>query len=138
MNIHPVMPSYSTTPLPVTPAVQSSPSSSSSIDSASDSSSSLGSADISTEQFISILSAELQAQDPTQPVDPTTFLSQLAQFNSLDELTAIRQDIESGATLGSSQYSSNGSASAPSGTFVSPTARPPANAVALNVNSNQN
>lgn len=47
-----------------------------------------------TQEFISILSAELQSQDPTQPIDPTTFVTQLAQFSSLDELINIRQDIE--------------------------------------------
>ncbi|HUA01638.1 MAG TPA: flagellar hook capping FlgD N-terminal domain-containing protein [Candidatus Aquilonibacter sp.] len=47
-----------------------------------------------TSEFISILSAELQSQDPTQPLDPTTFVTQLAQFSSLDELINLRSDFE--------------------------------------------
>lgn len=60
--------------------------------SASSTASSTAQAD--TQEFITILSAELQSQDPTQPLDPTTFVTQLAQFSSLDELINIRQDIE--------------------------------------------
>ncbi|HEX4074092.1 MAG TPA: flagellar hook capping FlgD N-terminal domain-containing protein [Candidatus Acidoferrales bacterium] len=62
--------------------------------SSSSSSTASATAQSDTSEFISILSAELQSQDPTQPIDPTTFVTQLAQFNSLDELINIRQDIE--------------------------------------------
>lgn len=67
--------------------------------------------DVDTETFISILSAELQAQDPTNPLQPSDFVTQLAQFNSLDELIHIRQDIENGASLTSSSSSSNAGSS---------------------------
>ncbi|HTW23254.1 MAG TPA: flagellar hook capping FlgD N-terminal domain-containing protein [Candidatus Baltobacteraceae bacterium] len=66
----------------------------SSTNSSSSSSSADSVAQTDTAEFISILSAELQSQDPTQPLDPTTFVTQLAQFSSLDELVNIRQDIE--------------------------------------------
>jgi flagellar basal-body rod modification protein FlgD len=62
--------------------------------SSSSTSSSQNAAQTDTQEFISILSAELQSQDPTQPLDPTTFVTQLAQFSSLDELINIRSDIE--------------------------------------------
>ncbi|MGA9938498.1 MAG: flagellar hook capping FlgD N-terminal domain-containing protein [Candidatus Acidiferrales bacterium] len=62
--------------------------------SSSSSSTAASTAQTDTQEFISILSAELQSQDPTQPLDPTTFVTQLAQFSSLDELINIRQDIE--------------------------------------------
>lgn len=70
----------------------SSTSSSGSTSSSSSTASSTAQAD--TQEFITILSAELQSQDPTQPLDPTTFVTQLAQFSSLDELINIRQDID--------------------------------------------
>jgi flagellar basal-body rod modification protein FlgD len=75
----------------------SSTSSSSSSSSAAATASSTAQSD--TAEFISILSAELQSQDPTQPLDPTTFVTQLAQFSSLDELVNIRQDIETASGI---------------------------------------
>jgi len=41
-------------------------------------------------EFVRILAAELQAQDPTSPMDPTQFIGQQVQFNMLDQLTQIR------------------------------------------------
>jgi flagellar basal-body rod modification protein FlgD len=69
------------------------------VDSSGSTSSNASTAQSDTQAFISILSAELQSQDPTQPLDPTTFVTQLAQFNSLDELINIRQDIETAAGI---------------------------------------
>jgi len=76
------------------PAAQDATSGTPGTNSSSGTSSSPSTAQSDTQEFISILSAELQSQDPTQPLDPTTFVTQLAQFNSLDELINIRQDIE--------------------------------------------
>ncbi len=44
--------------------------------------------------FLQLLVAQIKNQDPTQPMDSTAFLSQLAQFSSLEQLVGIRQDIE--------------------------------------------
>jgi flagellar basal-body rod modification protein FlgD len=44
--------------------------------------------------FMTLLVAQLKNQDPLQPQDGTAFIAQLAQFNSLDQLMAIRQSIE--------------------------------------------
>ncbi|MGH9407258.1 MAG: flagellar hook capping FlgD N-terminal domain-containing protein [Terriglobia bacterium] len=44
---------------------------------------------ITMSDFMTLLSAQLQGQDPTQPVDPTTFVTQLAQFTQLDEVSQI-------------------------------------------------
>ena len=39
--------------------------------------------------FLQLLSAQLKAQSPTNPLDPNQFVAQLAQFQSLSELTQI-------------------------------------------------
>ena len=41
--------------------------------------------------FLQLLTTQLKAQSPADPVDPTAFVGQLIQFNSLDQLTQIRQ-----------------------------------------------
>jgi flagellar basal-body rod modification protein FlgD len=46
--------------------------------------------------FLQLLVSEIQNQDPTAPMDSTTFLTQLAQFSQLEQMSGIRQDIESG------------------------------------------
>jgi len=44
--------------------------------------------------FLQLLVAQIKNQDPTQPMDSTAFLSQLAQFSQLEQLVGIRQDLE--------------------------------------------
>ena len=83
----------------MTPTAQAATSGAPGANSSNGTSSSASAAQSDTQTFISILSAELQSQDPTQPLDPTTFVTQLAQFNSLDELINIRQDIETAAGI---------------------------------------
>jgi len=46
------------------------------------------------DMFMTLLVAQLKNQDPLQPQDGTAFVAQLAQFNSLDQLMAIRQSID--------------------------------------------
>jgi flagellar basal-body rod modification protein FlgD len=43
--------------------------------------------------FLQLLVAQIKNQDPTQPVDSSTFLSQLAEFSQLEQLIGIRQDV---------------------------------------------
>ena len=43
--------------------------------------------------FISLLTAELQAQDPTQPMDPSQMVSQMFSMNQLQQLIAINQTL---------------------------------------------
>ena len=43
-----------------------------------------GSADLGKDQFLQILVAQLQNQDPTQPQDSSQFVAELAQFSSLE------------------------------------------------------
>jgi flagellar basal-body rod modification protein FlgD len=40
--------------------------------------------------FLHLLTTELQNQDPTQPMDNQAFITQLATFNSLSQLTSIK------------------------------------------------
>ena len=50
--------------------------------------------------FLQLLVAQIKNQDPTQPMDSTAFLSQLAQFSQLEQLVGIRQDIENPSSIG--------------------------------------
>jgi len=42
-----------------------------------------------TSDFMTLLVAQLQAQDPMSPMDPSEFMSQLAQLQSVSELQTI-------------------------------------------------
>ena len=64
-------------------------SSSSSATSSSSSSSSAPGVDL-TQTFLQLLSVQLENQSPMNPVDPNQFVTQLATFDSLGELTQIQ------------------------------------------------
>ena len=49
---------------------------------------------IDPNDFMSLLVAEIQNQDPTQPMDPTTFMSQLVDLNQLEQVTQINQVVQ--------------------------------------------
>lgn len=62
--------------------------------------------------FMTLLLAQLQHQDPFQPMDPSQMVGQLVQFNSLNELIKIRQSLEmpitvSGASAAPANQNSN-------------------------------
>lgn len=44
--------------------------------------------------FLQLLTAQLKAQSPIDPLDPNQFVAQLAQFQSLSALTDIDQNIQ--------------------------------------------
>ena len=48
---------------------------------------------VGTDEFLQLLVAELQNQDPTAPMDGTTFLTQLAQFQQVEQGVALGQDV---------------------------------------------
>jgi flagellar basal-body rod modification protein FlgD len=57
--------------------------------------------DVTKNMFLQLLVAQLKNQDPLNPTDPSTFMSQLAQFQQLEQsmntgqdITAIRQDLD--------------------------------------------
>lgn len=56
----------------------------------------MGDRDVSMgkEDFLKLLVAQLQHQDPLNPADPTEFTSQLAQFGQLEQLTNANKSLE--------------------------------------------
>jgi flagellar basal-body rod modification protein FlgD len=44
--------------------------------------------------FLQLLVAQLKNQDPTHPMDPTTFVTQLAEFNDVEQNLGARQDLD--------------------------------------------
>jgi flagellar basal-body rod modification protein FlgD len=73
--------------LPTTTATSTSSTSSPASTSASNS---LG----SQSTFLQLLVAQLQNQDPTQPVQGTEFVTQLATFSDVEQNLAVRQDVD--------------------------------------------
>lgn len=45
------------------------------------------------EDFVKLLTTQLQNQDPTEPVDNTQMLAQLAQFSSLSNLNDMKDSL---------------------------------------------
>ena len=62
---------------------------------------------ISESAFMQLIATELQAQDPTQPLDPSQFMGQLVQFGTLNQVTSIYNLLASGANATTST-STNG------------------------------
>ena len=61
------------------------------------------------DSFLTLLTAQLKSQDPTQPQDPTAFVGQLVQFNSLEQLLQIRELLQQsvGQSTGNTSASAN-------------------------------
>jgi flagellar basal-body rod modification protein FlgD len=57
--------------------------------------SSTSTATITANDFLTLLVAEMQNQDPTQPTDPNTYISQMVDVNSLQQLIGINQGVTS-------------------------------------------
>lgn len=74
---------------------------------ATKSSSKTNAATDTNDMFMKLLVAQLKSQDPTSPMDPTQFVGQLVQFNSLSELVKIRQLIDPSTQATSNNASSS-------------------------------
>ena len=49
--------------------------------------------ELGRDQFLTLLVAQLQHQDPLNPLDGTDFTAQLAQFSSLEQLFAVNENL---------------------------------------------
>ena len=74
--------------------------SSSSTSSSSSASTSSGN-QLNQSDFLKLIATELQAQDPTNPLDPSQFMGQLVQFSTLDQVTGIYNILSQGASAAS-------------------------------------
>ncbi len=76
--------------------------------------------------FITLLTAQLQAQDPLNPMDPNQMVSELTSMNTLQETIQIRQDLDklTAAIQGSSGNGGAGSPASSSSAISAPTANP--------------
>jgi len=54
--------------------------------------------ELNGEAFLLLLVTQLQNQDPLRPADPTEFITQLVQFNLLEQTIRIRQILEKDST----------------------------------------
>jgi len=58
------------------------------------SSSSSSSNQLDANSFITLLTAQLQAQDPLNPLDPSQMVNELTSMNTLQQTLQIRQDLD--------------------------------------------
>lgn len=63
-------------------------------------------AELGKEDFLTLLTTQLQYQDPLNPQDSSEFVAQLAQFSSLEQLININEGVEDLVTLGETIESS--------------------------------
>ena len=68
------------------------------------------------QMFLQLLVSQIQNQDPTNPVDGTQFVSQLAQFSELEQLIAIRGDLDGQTTAASTNGNTTTNTNAPGST----------------------
>ncbi len=79
-------------------------------------STSSGSSDLGESDFLQLLITQLENQDPTNPVDDTQFVSELAQFQSLESQNNTEQAVETlNTTMTSAASSEQQSANAVAG-----------------------
>ncbi len=100
------------------------PSSSKTSSSSSSSSSTDPGVDL-TNTFLQLLSVQLENQSPLDPVDPNQFVTQLAQFDSLGELTQIQELMQTLVNDVNPTYSATSGASA--NASANPNSNPSAN-----------
>jgi flagellar basal-body rod modification protein FlgD len=95
----------------------------------------------SEEMFLKLLVSQMQNQDPLNPTDPTQMVSQLAQFSELEQIIAIRGDIEKAQSGNSAANGTNAVAGNPAATATGPSAgsaQPPTNPLHNSSTASQN
>ncbi len=73
---------------------------------------------VTEQQFLQLLVAQLQNQDPLNPMDGTQFVSQLAQFSELQQMIGVNQGVQQLVT--DQQTTAPSSGNNPSGTTPTP------------------
>jgi len=88
--------------------------------------------DLGPDAFITLLTAQLQAQNPLNPMDPNQMVTELTSMNTLQEIIQIRQDMDILANPPAATPPSAGATAAPSHSSPASAAFSPvaANAVA--------
>ncbi len=57
------------------------------------------SSDMGQEDFLELMLAQMKNQDPTKPLDPNEFMSQLAQFSTVNGIEELKQSFDSLASV---------------------------------------
>ena len=76
----------------------------------------------SKDLFLQLLVAQIKNQDPLNPTDGTQFVSQLAQFSELEQVIAIRGDLDSQVAAAAPAATSGTTTSGTTATNVGATA----------------
>ena len=95
---------------------------SSAIAGASQSSSTTSGVAPSEDLFLQLLVAQIKNQDPLNPTDGTQFVSQLAQFSELEQVVAIRGDLDAQAAAAAATATSGTTTSGTTATNAGATA----------------
>lgn len=90
----------------------------------------LGNKSLGKDDFLKLLVTQMQNQDPINPMDGTKFASQLAQFNSVEQLINVNDGIESLAK--SQQRLNSGLSNTMAASLAGKDVRALSNKVALN------
>ncbi len=64
-----------------------------------------GGDDMGQSDFIELMLAQMKNQDPTKPLDPNEFMSQLAQFSTVNGIQELKQSVDSMAGMLASDQS---------------------------------